>query len=183
MKKLDLTEKKFEIINFEEATIIDLFFPMSPVNILEFDVWGARLLLDPYWKSEDLFNINIPHGKDLYLYGKGHVRIEGIVGGEIEIYPYDQINRLPLKNPDNSNVIFKHKWPRVDYTQCYFFESGLLWPDAWINLNLYCQGGSVTMMFDKDNLIPEDWYLNDPQMYVIRNNMDKILNSPAIPKN
>lgn len=64
---VDMTKKKFDRIDFTEAQIIDFFCQYKLPSSLEFNVWGATILLEPRWNHTEKFDSSLPKTEDMYV--------------------------------------------------------------------------------------------------------------------
>lgn len=54
-REIDLTSDNYWRINFEEAEIIEFDYSSKPFDNVEFEIWGARLLVDDFWDHDKSF--------------------------------------------------------------------------------------------------------------------------------
>ena len=74
---IDLTKENFKRIDFTEAIIIDFFCRCELPQCMEFKVWGATLLTSSRWSHSEKFDESFPETDDMYISGKGILRING----------------------------------------------------------------------------------------------------------
>lgn len=166
---VDLTGKHFDRIDFGEAKIIDIFFSHDMPSSLEFTVWGAVILMDKIWNHSNDFLPDYISKKDQYVSGIGTIRVDGLKGGNIKIFPYD-MNKDSLgkttcaKNRDGTDLLFMREWKTVENSNVYVWECVITYPYGFCCLKLYCDK-NVSFEFDDKNLIPLDEYLKHPSQY------------------
>ena len=166
---VDLTGKNFERIDFSEAKIVDIFFPYNMPDKLEFTVWGAVILMDTIWNFSNDFLPDHISKKDQYVSGMGTVRVDGITGGSIEIFPYD-MNKdifdktICAKNRDGTDLLFKREWKTVESSNVYVWECVIIYPYGFCCLKLNCDK-NLSFEFDDKNLILLDEYMKHPSQY------------------
>lgn len=107
-----MTGKNFDRINFEEAEILKFDFRNKDISDIEFEIWGARLLVDDFWEHDKNFLNGVPHSDDYYVAGKGKIKIEHVIGIEMIFYPYDKVE-IPSKfSIDETGKIIEKKWSK-----------------------------------------------------------------------
>ncbi|QTH43041.1 hypothetical protein J4772_00670 [Cohnella sp. LGH] len=168
---IDLTKNNFDKIDFTEAKIIDFYCQHKLPSSLEFKVWGATLLLEPRWKHAESFDSSLPRAEDMYVAGMGVVKIDRLIGGNIEVYAYDNVKEDNLikvaKNYDGSELVFRREWPinkTVD-TDEYLWESVISWPYGFCNLRLLSDHGKVSFEFDSNDMVPVGNFILNPERY------------------
>ncbi|MFC4305233.1 hypothetical protein [Cohnella boryungensis] len=175
---IDLTKNNFDRIDFTEAKIIDFYCQHKLPSSLEFNVWGATLLLDPRWKHEEKFDSSLPSVEDMYVSGTGVVKIDRLIGGNIEVYAYDNVREDNLikvvQNCDGSELVFRREWPinKTKDTDEYLWESVILWPYGFCNLRLLSENGKVSFEFDSNDMVPAGDFILNPERYSF--NADKL---------
>lgn len=171
---IDLTKENFDRIDFTEAHILDFYCRrVLPLNF-EFSVWGATILLDPHWKHDKNF-IRHHDNRDVYVSGIGTIKINNLIGGNIEVYIYDNVknkanNTIAAKNQDGSDLILRRTWGIME--ECnkvdeYLWECVITWPYGFCNLRLYSKG-TIIFVFDTDDMIPADDYIQNPHIYTYK---------------
>ncbi|EFM08676.1 hypothetical protein PaecuDRAFT_4470 [Paenibacillus curdlanolyticus YK9] len=171
---IDLTKHNFDRINFMEAEIIDLYCQYELPKSLEFSIWGAILLLDPYWDHVEKFDSTLPDGEDLYVAGIGNLKIDQLIGGKIEVFIYDHVKQNGItknaKNCDGTKIILTREWPllHTDGADEYLWECVINWPYGYCRLNLFSDDGKVTFLFNSDDLISENAFRTNHKLYGFR---------------
>ncbi len=163
---IDLTGENFDRINFEEAEILKFDFINKDINNIEFEIWGARLLVDNFWEHEKNFLNGVPHSDDYYVAGKGKIKIEDVTGIQMTFYPYDKVE-IPSKFAiDETGKIIEKKWSmgKPGKGDHYLWECVLIYPYSFCKLNVFCNG-KIKFMFDDIDMIFEKEYLNNPLKY------------------
>ncbi|TYQ14894.1 UNVERIFIED_CONTAM: hypothetical protein Cloal_1289 [Acetivibrio alkalicellulosi] len=169
---LDITKNNFERIDFTEAKILDFHCQCKLPSNVEFKTWGATILSSPTWNHVEKFDSYLTNNDDMYIAGEGIVKIDKVIGGNVEVYAYDNIrgsnNRtIVAKNCDGSELVFRREWQfdkgyKLDE---YLWECVMSWPDGFCNLKLYSDNGNVTYEFDTKNMISVEEYINNPLVY------------------
>jgi len=169
---VDLTGKNFDRIDFSEAKIIDLYCQYILPNSLEFTLWGATILLSSHWKHDKKFLNGVNYDDDVYVSGIGVLKIDNLISGSIEIYPYDnkkdELNRIVFaKSIDGSDLVFRRHWDSQnkdsDATE-YRWGCVIKWPYGYCILSLLSKG-SVKFEFDSEDMIPVEDYVRNPHRY------------------
>ena len=83
-----MTTNNFGRVNFEEAEILKFDYFDKPFDNVEFELWGARLLVDDFWDHDKSFLQGVPHSDDYYVAGKGKIKIQQVLGSDMFFYPY-----------------------------------------------------------------------------------------------
>lgn len=168
---VDLTKHNFNRIDFSEAKIIDFYCPYELPKKMEFSIWGATLLLEPEWNHEEKFDSNLLNDIDMYVSGCGVLKIDNLIGGEVEVYVYDNIKKNGLtdtaKNYNGSELLLKRAWPfvKTENTEEYLWECVIQWPFGFCNLRLYCDNGKVTFQFDTGDMVTVHDFIMNPKLY------------------
>ena len=111
MKRIiDLTGANFERINFEEAEILVFDFRDKEINDIEFEIWGARLLVDNFWDHDKSFLEGVPHLDDYYVAGIGKIKMEQVSGIEMIFFPYDKKTCPSRFFVDNRGKALEERW-------------------------------------------------------------------------
>lgn len=170
---IDLTKENFDRMDFTEAKIIDFFIPRAMPDSLEFTVWGAAILLAPYWEHEKDFLPPYVKRDDLYVSGVGTVKLNGLKGGYIEICPYlkerGKYGRsFFAKNMDGTELIFRREWNYTGDMEAYpyLWETVITWPYGSCCMSFSCE--SVSYTFDDKDLVLLDDYLRQPKLYGLK---------------
>lgn len=87
---IDLTTNNFGRVNFEEAEILKFDY----FDNVEFELWGARLLVDDFWDHDKSFLQGVPHSDDYYVAGIGKIKIQQVLGSDMFFYPYIKVGDL-----------------------------------------------------------------------------------------
>ena len=87
---IDLTTNNFGRVNFEEAEILKFDY----FDNVEFELWGARLLVDDFWDHDKSFLQGVPHSDDYYVAGIGKIKIQQVLGIDMFFYPYIKVGDL-----------------------------------------------------------------------------------------
>lgn len=166
---IDLTKNNFDRIDFTEAIIIDFFTPHILPDSLEFTIWGATILLDSMWNFRKDFLPECFKREDYYVSGIGTIKINGLKGGSIEVYPYEQnkniINKtVCAKNHDGTDLIFNRVWNSSNWGIEYLWECVTIWPYGFCNLKLYSEG-EISYEFDDKDIISADEFVHNPAKY------------------
>ncbi|BFT72411.1 hypothetical protein [Paenibacillus sp. P36] len=167
---VDLTKGNFDRIDFTKAKIIDFYCQHDLPSSLEFKVWGAKLL-EPRWKHSEKFDSSLPETEDMYVSGLGIVKIDKLIGGNIEVYAYDNVKEFNLtkvaKNCDGSDLVFIWDWQciRTDNVDEYLWECVISWPYGFCNLHLFSDGGKVSFEFESNNMVSARDYVMNTELY------------------
>lgn len=89
-----MTTNNFGRVNFEEAEILKFDYFDKPFDNVEFELWGARLLVDDFWDHDKSFLQGVPHSDDYYVAGKGKIKIQQVLGSDMFFYPYIKVGDL-----------------------------------------------------------------------------------------
>lgn len=171
---IDLTKSHFDRIDFSEATIIDFYSRQVLPEEFDFTLWGATLLLGSNWNHDKSFLSG--YEEDMYVSGIGTIRMNGITGGSIEVFAYDnnkdkQNRSVIVKNQDGTELTFKREWGKQD-SDCnlkeYLWECAISWPYGFCILKMICSG-SVSYEFDINNLVTASAYVKNPELHKFHN--------------
>lgn len=168
---IDLTGDNFNRVDFCESKIVDFFIPHNKPDNLEFSLWGGVILLDSYWEHSRNFLPDYIEKEDQYISGLGIVKISGLKGGYVEIFPYEnakdiQDRAICAKNMDGTDLVFRREWDLVN-SNSYLWECVITWPYGFCRIKISCE--YVSLEFDDDNLVALSKYLENPARFDIRN--------------
>jgi hypothetical protein len=191
---VDITKDNFDRVDFSEARIVDFYCQRCLPSSFEFTVWGATIWFEPRWDhfrvpiEEIIFYNGLPCKDDMYVSGIGTIRMERLVGGYIEIYPYEGFKdakqvAVLAKNQDGTEVIHKRAWNLDDVALAdeYLWELSMVWPQAACNLYLYSDNGEVSFEFDDSDMVKAEHYIHDPHRYAYKDLYEPPV-TPPIPK-
>lgn len=89
---VDISRDNFNRIDFTEAEIRDSYCKNTLPNDFEFTIWGATLLFAPHWKHEKNFLNDHIYDDDMCVcFWHWNHKISNLVGGNIEVYIYDNV--------------------------------------------------------------------------------------------
>jgi hypothetical protein len=168
-REIDLTSDNYWRINFEEAEIIEFDYSSKPFDNVEFEIWGARLLVDDFWDHDKSFLPGVPHLDDYYVAGKGKIRIRQVSGIDTTFSPYVKEGNLYKFLYDTAGNIVEKKCKRgeIEKGSPYLWECVLVRPHGFINLNIYACG-CVTYEFDDNDMVYEKEFFKNPLKYIYK---------------
>jgi len=164
---IDLTGQNFDRMDFCEAEIIDFFVPYNMPDTLEFSIWGGAILLDSHWNHDKNFLPEYIEKEDQYVCGLGIVKINGLKGGYVEIFPYEnkrdiQGRTICAKNIDGTDLIFRREWNFTCNNE-YLWECVIAWPYGFCRIEVSCD--NVSYEFDDESLIELSEYLKNSESF------------------
>ena len=114
---IDLTGENFNRMDFCEARIMELLLPSDLPTSLEFTIYGAMILLEPYWEHDKSFLPDHIQKVDQCVSGIGVIKLSGLLGVYVKLYPYETKRTFKgetvfAKNQDGTDLVFKRKWGR-----------------------------------------------------------------------
>jgi len=167
---IDLTTNNFERINFEEAEILEFDYFEKPFDNVEFEIWGAKLLVDDFWDHDKSFLPGVPHSDDYYVAGKGIIRIQQVLGIEVFFSPYVKMENSYNFLYDSTGNVIEKSWKRgkIEKGNNYLWECVLIHPHGYFKLNIYACG-CVEYEFDDKNMVLEKEFLKNPFNYAYCN--------------
>lgn len=166
----DITGELFENLVGTSETWSDFHATSYLSDVVNFNIWGlvitpslfnkfsdskSQIIIDPRWSTEDF-----------YIAGMTKVRIEGVIGGEIDVGLYAKNDSRFLYDPQGKTISLQRKWAAIPAisSHCYYFGGELDWPNGWYELQLYATG-KVIMNFDIEDCISLNDYTKSPQKY------------------
>ncbi|MDQ0172825.1 hypothetical protein [Paenibacillus tundrae] len=176
--KVDLTREKFDDINgvdFYDGKTLFFDIPTTLPKNLEIEVWGASLMPEFDWttyvnlEEDTRLREIIDRSKSIaiQIQGFGKLRLEGLVGGNIEVSPLDitvKEDYTYFRDRQGQILSFRREWSMesVDST-CYEygFDSKVAFPFGHCDLNLYAKG-NVVFEFDTDDCVHYHDYVLNP---------------------
>lgn len=173
---IDLTKDRFECVDFSEGAIVDFFCPRILSESISFTIWGGTLWYSPKsWNRSPSTPNPLGWKDDVYVSGIGMISLTNVIGGEIKVYPYNNITAScshveTAKNSDGSDLIFHQSW-NMEKTQGadeYLWGCVIAWPYGYCILRLYSDDGKVEYEFDTDDAIDATEFLRDPKRYAYR---------------
>jgi len=168
---IDLTKSNFDKMDFTEAEIMNFDYRPEPPPSISFPIWGGVLLVSPMWKHRDNFEDGLKRTDELYVAGKGIIRINRLIGGNIRIAHYDKVRDAKgrtqiAKTSGGEDQVFKRTWPcATGSADEYLWECVISQPYGFCVLRLLSEGGKVTYEFDDKDMIPLGQYLENPKVY------------------
>lgn len=136
---------------------------------MEFEIWGAKLLVDDFWEHDKTFLLGVPHSDDYYVAGKGKIKIQKVLGINMTFSPYVEADNSYNFIYDSTGKVIEKKWMRgeVKKGNNYLWECVLIHPHGYCKLNIYACG-HVKYEFDDKNMIFEKEFLKNPLKYSYR---------------
>lgn len=163
---IDLTTNNFGRVNFEEAEILKFDY----FDNVEFELWGARLLVDDFWDHDKSFLQGVPHSDDYYVAGIGKIKIQQVLGIDMFFYPYIKVGDLYEFLYDSNGKKIEKRWRRgeIEKGDNYLWECVLLHPHGYFKLNI-CASGCIKYEFDDKDMVFENEFLKNPFKYTYKN--------------
>ena len=114
----------------------------KPFDNVEFEIWGAKLLVDDFWKHDKTFLQGVPHFDDYYVAGRGKIRIQQVCGIDMVFSPYVEIGNSYKFLYDSTGKVIEERWMRgeIEKGEGYLWESVLIHPHGYCRLNVYACG-------------------------------------------
>ena len=167
---IDLTKNNFGRINFEEAEILEFDYFNKPFENVEFEIWGAKLLVDDFWDHDKSFLLGVPHSDDYYVAGKGIIRIQHVLGIDMFFSPYVKTEDSYQFVHDSTGNVIEKRWRRGEIKKGddYLWECVLIHPHGYFKLNIYACG-CVKYEFDDKDMVLEKEFLKSPFKYAYGN--------------
>ena len=168
MKRIiDLTGENEYRVDFQEAEIIEFDFREKSLGTVEFEIWGARLLVKGVWKHDKSFLPGVPHTDDYYVSGRGRVTVENATGMEVIFSPYFQGNgRLGFCYDTAGKIIEEQRkiGKTAEWVDSYIWECPVVSPSGFASIFIWADG-PVTYEFDDKDMIFEKEFFRDPKKY------------------
>lgn len=163
---IDITANYFERINFEEAEIMGFDYFNKPFDNVEFEIWGAKLLVDDFWSHDKYFLQGVSHSDDYYVAGKGKIQLQRVLGIDMAFSPYIVTDGLYKFIYDSGGKVVERKWRRgeLEKGHNYLWECALIQPHGYCRLNIHACG-DIKYEFDDKDMIFEKEYLKNPYQY------------------
>ena len=166
-RAIDLTGENRYHVDFQEAEIIEFNFWEKVLDTVEFELWGARLLVDDAWDHDKNFLPGVPHTDDYYVSGKGKVRAESVGGIDVMFSPYSAGNYRSCFHYDSSGKRLKGRWhcgTSADLADSYIWECPVVSPSGFASIFIWADG-PVTYEFDDKDMIFEKEFFRDMKKY------------------
>lgn len=166
----DMTGELFENLVGTSETWSDFHATSCLSSTVDFNIWGLVItpsLLNKFSDSKSQIIIDSRWPKeDFYIAGMTKVRIEGVIGGDIDVGLYAKNDSRFLYNSKGETISIKRQWSANPKTasSCYYFAGELDWPNGWYELQLYATG-KVIINFDIEDCISLNEYTQSPQKY------------------
>lgn len=135
-------------------------------DYIEFKIWGARLLVDNFWKHDKSFLKGVSHSDDYYVAGIGKVKIQHVRGIDISFFPYQEINGDFKFVQDATGKRIEEKWNRGSMKDGnnYLWECVSVCPHGFCRLSISADG-NVEYEFDDKDMIFEKEFFKNPFRY------------------
>ena len=169
----DLSGNRIKNWEFFPETVAAFSVPQTLDGYLSMLVWGV-ILIDPHREPDFALRfLSSGNGlwqQSLYLSGWGHLKMEGVRGGEIRVWPYEptlQFERLllPAENGTTKSPL-TYSWPiapGINGTD-YRFRMVLEQPLGCMVLQVNAMG-SVKLTVDPGNFVPVEEVAKAPAVY------------------
>ena len=167
MKRIiDLTGEKEYRVDFQEAEIIEFDFREKGLGTVEFEIWGARLLVGDIWKHDKSFLPGVPHTDDYYVSGIGSITVENVTGMELIFSPYSSDGRLDFCYDSAGKKVKERKTfgKTAERVDSYIWECPVVSPSGFASIFIWADG-PVTYEFDDKDMIFEKEFFRDMKKY------------------
>ena len=166
-RAIDLTGENNCHVDFQEAQIIEFNFLEKSLGTVEFELWGARLLVEDAWDHDKSFLPGVPHTDDYYVSGRGRVTVENATGMEVIFSPYSKEYGSRDFCYDTAGKIIEEQrkiGKTAEWVDSYIWECPVVSPSGFASIFIWADG-PVTYEFDDKDMIFEKEFFRDPKKY------------------